>query len=54
MVHIGQIQKLGFIRFYASYLSHYVKNRIAGMSAYEAYRAIPYEVEAYAREGEDE
>lgn len=49
-VHILQVRKLGWFRFYASYLWIYFRNRFQGMSADEAYYAVPYEQEAYEKQ----
>ncbi len=49
-VHIAQIQKLGVMKFYASYLWFYLRNRISGLNSFDAYMANPYEIEAYAKE----
>ncbi len=50
-VHVLQVRKLGWFRFYATYVWIYFRNRFQGMSADESYYAVPYEQEAYA--GED-
>lgn len=47
MVHVSQIEKVGVLRFYLSYLLFYFSERIAGKSHYDAYMSIPWEVEAY-------
>lgn len=51
-VHIEQIQRLGVLRFYVSYFLCYLKCRALGMSSYDSYMSIPYEIEAYAKENE--
>ncbi len=51
-IHQEQMTRKGVIRFYAHYLCDYVRGRLRGLSHYEAYRSIPAEVEAYARQNE--
>jgi len=50
MVHIKQVEKIGWIWFYLSYFLYY----FAGLMRYKkhmiAYRKIPYEIEAYQKE----
>jgi hypothetical protein len=48
--HVRQISRLGFARFYVRYGFEYVRNRLAGMKSYEAYRSISFEREAFAAE----
>lgn len=48
--HVRQFARLGLIRFAWLYARDYVRNRRRGMSAYEAYEAIPFEVEARVAE----
>lgn len=50
LVHVGQIARLGLIRFYVSYIAEYVRNRRRGFSSADAYRQISFEIEAYAAE----
>jgi hypothetical protein len=45
-VHVGQIERVGFLRFCLRYLREYVRNRWAGMPPHEAYRRISFEQEA--------
>lgn len=49
-IHLDQIRRDGFIRFYANYLKEYFQGRRRGLSHHEAYRAISYEAEAYAHQ----
>ena len=46
-VHIEQIKRDGFWKFYAHYLWQYWRGRRLGLSHYEAYRNISYEQEAF-------
>ena len=46
LVHVAQIERVGWLRFYGRYLREYVANRRKGMSAAEAYRRISFEEEA--------
>jgi hypothetical protein len=46
LVHVGQIERVGLVRFYWRYLREYVANRRQGMPAPEAYRRISFEQEA--------
>lgn len=48
--HVRQFARLGLVRFAWLYARDYVRNRRRGMSAYEAYEAIPFEVEARVAE----
>lgn len=48
--HVRQFARLGVVRFAWLYARDYVRNRRRGMSAYEAYEAIPFEVEARVAE----
>ena len=50
-VHVEQVKRDGLVRFLCVYVGDYVKGRWAGKSHHEAYRAIRYEVEAYAKFG---
>ena len=50
LVHFRQIQRLGNLRFYWTWLREYAANRWRGMSSDEAYRMISLEVEAFAAE----
>ena len=52
MIHWGQIQKDGVIKFYTKYLFDYVINIFKYKFNFDlAYRNIPYEKEAYEKEG---
>ncbi len=51
MVHQEQITRHGLVGFYVKYLVDYAKNLVRYKSHWEAYRQIPFEVEA--REKED-
>jgi hypothetical protein len=53
LVHVRQIQRLGVLRFYATYARDYVRNRRRGWSPAEAYRRIPLEIQAFAAEEEE-
>ncbi len=46
LVHVGQWMDAGAARFLGRYLSGYLAGRLGGAGHREAYRAIPYEVEA--------
>lgn len=48
-VHVEQIEKLGAVLFYATYLLDYLRNRLRGMDHAKAYREIRFEKEAYER-----
>jgi hypothetical protein len=50
LVHVGQIARLGMIRFYWRYVMEYVALRRRGFSSAEAYPRISFEVEAFAAE----
>ena len=50
LVHVRQMRDLGLIRFGWRYLREYVRNRLGGMSAADAYRNISFEREAFAAE----
>jgi len=52
MAHVEQIQSIGFVKFYLSYLGIYIRLRLAGKNHIDAYKGIPYEIEAYAKETE--
>lgn len=51
MVHVGQIRKEGWLTFYFKYLASFCHNFLR-YSYDDAYMAIPYEIEAYAKEDE--
>jgi hypothetical protein len=48
--HVRQFARVGPARFTWRYLRDYVRNRRRGLSAVEAYEAIPFEVEARREE----
>lgn len=50
MVHLDQIKRDGFWRFYGRYLLQYCQGRKQGLNHYEAYRNISYEREAFGSE----
>lgn len=50
LVHVGQIARLGLIRFYWRYINEYITLRRRGLPAAEAYERISFEVEAFAAE----
>lgn len=47
MVHVRQVRKLGWLRFYASYIAEYFRLRLRGHKHDGAYRQISFEQEAY-------
>ncbi len=49
-VHVKQIQRLGWFKFYYSYIKEYVMLRLRGLSHIEAYYEISFEKEAFASE----
>jgi hypothetical protein len=52
LVHVRQAGELGVVRFLQRYVAEYIRNRRRGMSHDDAYRAISFEVEALAAEGD--
>ncbi|PYQ59203.1 MAG: hypothetical protein DMF58_12505 [Acidobacteria bacterium] len=50
LVHVRQIQRLGLVRFYWTYIREYAANLRGGLSSAEAYRRISLEEEAFAAE----
>ena len=52
MKHVEQYQKHGFMGFLFIYINDYLKGRLQGLSDYDAYLNIPFEIEA--REAEKE
>jgi hypothetical protein len=48
--HVRQFARVGPARFAWQYLRDYARNRRRGMSAFAAYEAIPFEVEARREE----
>lgn len=52
-IHVEQIRRLGWFKFYFLYLKEYFTNRyIHKMGKFSAYKLISFEVEAYKRQGE--
>src|SRR3954452_18646332 len=52
LVHVRQAGELGLARFLWRYVAEYLRNRRRGMAHDEAYRAISFEVEAFATEND--
>lgn len=52
LIHIQQVRRDGFIRFYFNYLKEYYQFRFKGFAHREAYLAISYEVEAYSNQND--
>lgn len=52
LIHILQVRRDGFIRFYFNYLKEYFIFRKKGFAHREAYLAISYEVEAYSNQND--
>jgi len=50
LVHVGQINRLGIVRFYWRYVREYVALRRSGLKSFEAYRRVSFEQEAAAAE----
>jgi hypothetical protein len=50
LVHVGQIARLGILRFYWRYVFEYITLRRRGFSSADAYQRISFEVEAFAAE----
>lgn len=48
IVHVRQVRRLGWWRFYSHYLWEYFRHRCSGMEGEAAYRKISFEQEAYA------
>lgn len=46
LVHVRQWREQGAVRFLSRYLSAYLRGRLRGLGHWEAYRAVPAEVEA--------
>ena len=47
-VHVVQYDEHGVLGYLFKYVSDYIKNRFKGMKHQEAYRNIPFEIEAFA------
>lgn len=54
MEHVKQYKRDGFFRFLLRYFYEYFINRFKGMSHYEAYLNISYEIEARKAESANE
>ena len=52
MIHQEQMKEFGKVRFYLIYLWDFIKNLIKYRNVFTAYYNIPFEVEAYAKQGE--
>ncbi len=52
LVHVRQAGELGLPRFLWRYVAEYLRNRRHGMTHDAAYRAISFEVEAFATESD--
>lgn len=48
LVHVRQWRELGVVRFLFRYLGAYLRNRRVGLDHWDAYEAIPLEIEARA------
>ncbi len=47
-VHVRQVRRLGWLRFYASYVWEFLRRYVGGGFKYDkAYRAVSFEAEAY-------
>jgi hypothetical protein len=53
LAHVRQIERLGLLRFYWSWVREYVANRRRGWPSPEAYRRISLEMEAFAADREE-
>jgi len=49
-IHVAQVRRHGWLRFYGSYLGQYVWGRLRGLGHRGAYRTISYEAAAYAHQ----
>jgi hypothetical protein len=52
MIHVEQCERYTTVGFFIVYFFYYIKFRLNGKSHWEAYRANPLEIEAFAREKE--
>ena len=50
LAHVRQIERLGLIRFYSSYIAEFVRHYRAVRSVSRAYSMISFEIEAVAAE----
>lgn len=53
VVHVRQVRKLGWFRFYASYLWQWCKGMVCFWDYWGAYNSISYEQEAYAQQADN-
>jgi len=53
LAHVRQAEELGVVRFLLRYVAEYIRNRRIGMRHEAAYRAISFEVEAFAAEHDE-
>lgn len=51
-IHVEQVRRDGWIKFYATYLWDWAKGIIRYKSFGRAYLGIPYEIAAYARQND--
>jgi hypothetical protein len=49
-VHVLQYRRDGFVGMLGRYLRDYLRGRRGGLTHHQAYRAVPYEREAFAVE----
>jgi hypothetical protein len=54
MIHVKQVRKYGWLRFYLSYVVEFLSYVIRGDTMDVAYNRISYEREAYANEHKDQ
>ena len=52
MIHVEQCERFTTVGFFVIYFYYYLIFRAKGYSHWEAYKANPLEIEAYARESE--
>lgn len=50
MIHVRQVRRTGWLKFYAKYLNEYLAARFNGARHATAYAAISFEQEAYRNE----
>lgn len=53
LIHVEQVRRVGWFKFYLSYLMFYWAWRMAGTDHNTAYLKIPWENEAYNRQNDD-
>lgn len=51
MIHVKQVREIGFCSFYISYLLYYLANLVCFKNHFDSYRYIPYEIEAFNKQG---